>query len=250
MSSACALASAVAIAPIDSLDRCMGALRPALRGDEIKADCSGFRAPRADAVPGRFLRIVRHQPFQFRLRILMFEIGLPGPPEHTGKFRPGVRGAHIQDPYGRDPRPWGLDAEEAWGLAALDAAPKFPLGRQQQVLVERISMDRDFHPLAAAGDDGEHRVPGGDDPHVMLQLRHILSAAASSENAHGSMNLASNPAPVGSTTPSSVAAIHRITGCKTRRCLSLITCPVFPSYQRRLSSSVATPSWTMRLPDR
>ena len=37
-----------------------------------------------------------------------------------------------------------------------------------------------------------------------------FSAAASSENDHGSMNLASNTAPVASTMPSSVAAIHRL----------------------------------------
>jgi hypothetical protein len=40
----------------------------------------------------------------------------------------------------------------------------------------------------------------------------LLSAAASSENDQGSMNLASNTAPVRSTMPSSVAAIQRFTG--------------------------------------
>ena len=39
-----------------------------------------------------------------------------------------------------------------------------------------------------------------------------FSAAASSENDHGSMNLASNTASVSSTMPSRVAAIHRFTG--------------------------------------
>jgi hypothetical protein len=38
VSSACALASAVAMAPIDSLDRCMSALHPALDGEQVKAD--------------------------------------------------------------------------------------------------------------------------------------------------------------------------------------------------------------------
>ena len=47
-----------------------------------------------------------------------------------------------------------------------------------------------------------------------------FSAAASSENDHGSMNLASNTAPVPSTMPSSVAAIQRSTGCRTR-CLDV-----------------------------
>jgi hypothetical protein len=43
-----------------------------------------------------------------------------------------------------------------------------------------------------------------------------FSAAASSENDHGSMNLASKTAPVPSTMPSKVAAKKRITGCSTR----------------------------------
>ena len=42
-----------------------------------------------------------------------------------------------------------------------------------------------------------------------------FSAAASSENDQGSMNLASNTAPVPSTTPSNVAAIRRTTGWRT-----------------------------------
>ena len=77
-----------------------------------------------------------------------------------------------------------------------------------------------------------------------------FSAAASSENDHGSMNLASNTAPLPSTTPSSVAAIQRITGWRTQLWTSLTTCPVVRSYQCRFRCSVASPSWTDRLPDR
>jgi hypothetical protein len=77
-----------------------------------------------------------------------------------------------------------------------------------------------------------------------------FSAALSSENDHGSMNLASNTAPLPSTRPSRVAAIHRTAGCRIRRWMSMMTCPELSSYQRRLRSSVADPSWTMRLPDR
>src|SRR5215831_18250522 len=39
-----------------------------------------------------------------------------------------------------------------------------------------------------------------------------FSAAASSENDHGSINLASNTAPEAATMPSRVAPIHRLTG--------------------------------------
>ena len=77
-----------------------------------------------------------------------------------------------------------------------------------------------------------------------------FSAAASSENDQGSMNLASNTASVPSTIPSRVAAIQGIAECLTRRCTSRTCWPVLRSYQERLSSSVALPSCTMRLPDR
>ena len=47
-----------------------------------------------------------------------------------------------------------------------------------------------------------------------------FSAAASSENDQGSMNLASNTASVPSTMPSRVAAIQGMAECLTRRCTS------------------------------
>ena len=42
------------------------------------------------------------------------------------------------------------------------------------MLVQRIGMDGHFHPFAAPGDDRQHRRPGIGDPHVVLQLRHVL----------------------------------------------------------------------------
>ena len=77
-----------------------------------------------------------------------------------------------------------------------------------------------------------------------------FSAAPSSENDQGSMNLASNTASVPSTIPSRVAAIHGMAECFTRRWTSVTRRPELRSYQDRLSSSVAAPSCTMRLPDR
>src|SRR5262245_41529506 len=77
-----------------------------------------------------------------------------------------------------------------------------------------------------------------------------FSAAASSENDQGSMNLASNTASVPSTIPSRVAAIHGMAECLTRLCTSRTCRPVLRSYQERLSSSVALPSCTMSLPER
>ena len=77
-----------------------------------------------------------------------------------------------------------------------------------------------------------------------------FSAAASSENDQGSMNLASNTASVPSTIPSRVAAIQGMAECLTRRCTSRTCRPELRSYQARLRSSVAAPSCTMRLPER
>jgi hypothetical protein len=77
-----------------------------------------------------------------------------------------------------------------------------------------------------------------------------FSAAASSEKDQGSMNFASNTASRSLTKPSKVAATYRWTGCWIQRWTSLTTRPALRSYQARLSASVATPSWTMRLPDR
>ena len=77
-----------------------------------------------------------------------------------------------------------------------------------------------------------------------------FSAAASSENDQGSMNLASKTAPLPSTIPSKVAAIQPMAECLTRRCTSTILRPLLRSYQSRLSSSVAVPSCTTRLPER
>src|SRR5262245_52720219 len=65
-----------------------------------------------------------------------------------------------------------------------------------------------------------------------------------------SMNLPSKTAPIPSTTPSRVAAIHGMAECFTRRWTSPTVRPVLRSYQRRLRSSVTFPSCTMRLPDR
>src|SRR6516165_12250274 len=77
-----------------------------------------------------------------------------------------------------------------------------------------------------------------------------FSAAASSEKDQGSMNLASKIAPVPSTMPSRVAAIHGMAECFTMRWTSPTVLPVLRSYQLRLRSSVTFPICTMRFPDR
>src|SRR6476659_6777166 len=98
----------------------------------------------------------------------MIEIGSSGPAKHAGEFRPGVGRTHINDPAGFDPWPRWLDAKEVRGLASLDAAPELLLGRQQEVLVERIGWNGHLHPFAAAGNDRQHRGSRGRDPHIVL----------------------------------------------------------------------------------
>jgi hypothetical protein len=58
------------------------------------------------------------------------------------------------------------------------------------VLIERIRVGGDLYPLAAASNDRQHRGPRRHDPHVVLQLRHMLFRRRLSENDQGSINLA------------------------------------------------------------
>ena len=80
----------------------------------------------------------------------MVEGGLPGRLKQNGKLGPGVRPAHVNGPERLDLWPGRLDAKQVGGLAGLDAVPEFPLGCEQQVLVERIGRNGQLHPFAAA----------------------------------------------------------------------------------------------------
>ena len=120
------------------------------------------------------LRVFRHQALKLRLGLFVFEMGRSGPREDCRKLRPGVRRAHIDNANGLDAWLRWLDSEQGRGLTVLDTAPELPLSSDDQVLVQRIGMGRDFNPLAAAGDHREHRPPGGHDPHIMLQLRGVF----------------------------------------------------------------------------
>src|SRR6516164_1831850 len=73
VSSACALASAAAIAPIDSLERCMAILHL----EKIETDGAGLRALGPHSVADCLLGIVGHEAFELSLGFLMLEIGLP-----------------------------------------------------------------------------------------------------------------------------------------------------------------------------
>src|SRR5262249_28010013 len=74
VSSAWALASAAAIAPIVSLDHCMAILA----NKELERDCTGSRARRSEAMPDCLLCILGHQSCELRLGALMLDEGSPG----------------------------------------------------------------------------------------------------------------------------------------------------------------------------
>jgi hypothetical protein len=67
-----------------------------------------------------------------------------------------------------------LDPKKARRLTVLHAAPEFLLRRQQEVLVEPIGLNGNLDPLAAPGNHREHGDRGIGDPHVVLNLGHVL----------------------------------------------------------------------------
>src|SRR5271169_2940349 len=93
VSSACAFASAAAIAPIVSLDRCMAVLP----GEKIKAERARLRSLGPNAVAGRLLGVFRHQGFELGLGSLMVEKGGPRRAEEAGELGPRIRCAHVND---------------------------------------------------------------------------------------------------------------------------------------------------------
>src|SRR2546429_648941 len=86
-SSIWAFASAPAIAPIDSLERCMTNLRHL----KIKADGPRFGSLASNAVPNSLLGVFRHQLLQLCLCSFVIQKSCAGLAKDTGKFRPGIR---------------------------------------------------------------------------------------------------------------------------------------------------------------
>src|SRR3954447_624654 len=110
-SSICALASAPAIAPMVSLDRCMSRLRLM----KIKADRARFGAPGPHAVADGLFGVLRHQLFEFGLGGIVLVIGGAGLEKDPGKFRPAMGGAYVDDSEGLALGARRLDAEQARG---------------------------------------------------------------------------------------------------------------------------------------
>ena len=87
VSSACAFASAAAIAPIVSLDRCIATLS---RREQIEADRARLRSLGSNAVAAGFLGVLGDQGLELGLGSLMVEKGGAGGAEEAGELRPGI----------------------------------------------------------------------------------------------------------------------------------------------------------------
>src|SRR5262249_27100284 len=246
MSSAWALAKAEASAATVSLDRGTGRLH----FQHIKAHRARFRALGFHAMPDGLPGILRHQCFELALGPFVVEKGAAGIAEERGELRPGIRRAHIDDADGLDTGPRRLGQDKVGHFARLHTAPEFLFRRHEDAEIKWV------HGMVIS----THLPPPVmiDSTDVLKCVTHMLcwswamyfSAAAYSENDHGSMSLDSKTAPVASTVPSRVATIQGMAECLTRRWTSVTGWPVLRSYQVRLSSSVAAPSWTTRLLDR
>jgi hypothetical protein len=88
-----------------------------------------------------FLGILRDEVLQLRFGLLVFQEGRAGAAEEAREFRPGIRGTHVDDMNGFDLHSRRFRQEQSRRLARFNAAPEFFLGREQQVLVERISRE-------------------------------------------------------------------------------------------------------------
>src|SRR6266545_3747951 len=170
MSSAWALAKAEASAATDSLDRGMGDLRL----QHVKAYCPRFRSLCFHAVPNGLPGILRHQGLELAFGPFVVEKGAAGVAKERGELGPRIGRAHIDDSDGLDARPRRLGIDEMGRFAGLHAAPEFLFRRHQHAEIERVHGDRDLHPLAAPRDDREHRGSQVGDPHIVLDLGHVL----------------------------------------------------------------------------
>src|SRR5580704_10022475 len=86
-SSPCALASAAAIVPMDSLDRCMATC---LHVEKIEADGAGLRTLGTNPVADCLLGVLGHQTLEFDLGPLVLEEGGAGGAEHASELTPGI----------------------------------------------------------------------------------------------------------------------------------------------------------------
>src|SRR5437762_2200290 len=102
VSSPWALANAAAMAPMVSLERCIGHLRI----HQVKADGARFRTFGAQTVAGGFLGILRDHFLELSLGAFMLLMGRTGAAIDGCKFRPCVGPAHVDNADRLQPGPW------------------------------------------------------------------------------------------------------------------------------------------------
>src|ERR1700760_1626559 len=118
-SSAWALASAAARAPMVSLDRCMiGSLQ------EVKAHGAGLGATGADAMPAGLFGVGWDQFLELGLGGLAFAHSRPGATVNFCKDGPRVGASHLAHPNGFQPGGRWLDPKQMRWFATLNAAPE------------------------------------------------------------------------------------------------------------------------------
>src|SRR5215831_1354716 len=126
VSSACALASAAAMVPMVSLERCMAALY----AQDIKGHRTGLGSSGSKTMADRLLGVLGYKGLELCLGILMLEVSLARAPEHARELRPGIGCTHVDDAHRFDPRAGRLESKQSRGLTILNAAPEFFLGRE------------------------------------------------------------------------------------------------------------------------
>jgi hypothetical protein len=143
----------------------------------------------------RLLGIFGDEALQLGLGAFMLSVRVIRAGIDRGKFSPRIRAAHVYDPHRLKPWLWWIDAEQTRGLAAFNASPEFSLGRNDQMLIEWVRMGGDLDPFAAARNDHSTAFLVATTHMLCCSCAMYFSAAASSENAQGSMNFASKTAP-------------------------------------------------------
>src|SRR5215207_700161 len=114
-SSVCALASAEASWPMESLDEGMAV---SVR-DELEADRPRLRALGPQAMTKGFPGVLRHECLELAPGALMLRVCGLGPREDCGMLGPSVGRAHIDDPNDGHLGLRRLGAEPVWDLARL-----------------------------------------------------------------------------------------------------------------------------------
>ena len=245
-SQTCALARAAARAAIDSLDRCMAVLR----AEEIEADRAGFRPLSPKPCPIACLASSGIRAFSSVLACScsawIARVRAKTPANSAQAFRVH----HVDDSDRLESRFWWVDPKRLGGS---------PLSTQRQNLRSAVTircwysgsgMRSDLNPFAAARDYRQHGRPCRHHPHVVLKLGHVLGRGRLLRERPRQHELCLEHRTRTLDPAINVAPIHCNTGWRTCRWISVTDPPELASYHRRLRSSVTTPSWTMRLPDR